>query len=50
MLFCLITITHFEDRLADVKMTLLNKAISVQVIAGNANVVDVILLAEVLED
>jgi hypothetical protein len=49
MPFHLIAVTCFEDRLVDVEMTLLDEAISVQVIARNVNVVDMISLAEVLE-
>ena len=45
----LIAVARFEDRLADVEMTSLDEAISVRVIARNADVVDMISPAEVLK-
>ena len=49
MPFRLITVARFEDRLVDVEMTSLDEAISMQVIARNADVVDMISPAEVVE-
>ena len=49
MPFRLITVAHFEDRLANVEMTLLDYAVGSRVVAGDANMVYVISLAEIFE-